>query len=84
MIRRPTRITVQYRQVPYLPDQVRIIRHFGRGIPLEYFATTKRPRLVNNTDYLLPHQMWTEHIREHLAKTETHHVDVLAPEITRY
>lgn len=44
-MRKPTRITVQYRHVPYLPAQVRITRHYGRGIPRKYDCPLAPPHM---------------------------------------
>lgn len=59
----PTKITVQYRHEPFLPPQVRIARHYGRGRPIQYFCAVQRP-------YGASGEAWAETIAEKIRSAE--------------
>lgn len=74
----PTRITVQFRALAYMPDQVLITRHYGRGVPREFYATVSRPRGGNG--YAVDDETWVRIIAERITDGP---VTVLSPERTR-
>lgn len=70
-----TRVTVQFRDLPGIPPQVQIIRHYGTGTPRRFYSTVRRP-------YGMTHEQWCEDIRERLAShPENGEVTILPPAI---
>lgn len=79
--RPPTRITVQFRRLPYRPDQVTVTRHYGRGIPQRRQHITRRhPELSDDFNGTA----WTDYVADRIRDLEDCPVVVLRPEITRY